>query len=101
MGDYAGLSILSFCVIPQNGTHPNRAAMLQEVAAYEAMHNELLANHAGEFVAIYQGKLVDFDKNEVALLDRRRHNYRNQVVLIRRVEADPQPELVYRSPRFA
>lgn len=79
----------------------NRAAMLREMAAYEAMHAELLANHVGDYVAIYQGQLVDSDVDEEALLQRRRRNFPGEVVFIRQVEADPQPELVYRSPRFA
>lgn len=78
----------------------NRDAMLREMVAYEAMHDELLATHAGDYVAIYQGQLVDMDKDEEALLERRQRDYPGQVVFIRRVESEPQPELVYRSPRF-
>lgn len=91
----------AFQPLPTLYVSPNRMAMLREVEAYEAMHSQLLANHLGDFVAIHGGQLVDFDRNEDALLERRRDNYPNQVVLIRRVETVPQADLIYRSPRFA
>ena len=76
------------------------AAMAQEEAAYRAMHDELVAHHRGEYVAIYQGKLIDHDQNELALLKRLDQAYPDQVVLMKQVNPLPEPELRFRSPRL-
>ncbi len=34
--------------------HPNRTAMKREIAAYKALHAELVETHLGEYVAIYE-----------------------------------------------
>ena len=39
------------------------AAMTHEEKAYQEMHEELFAKYPGQHVAIYQGKLVDYDKD--------------------------------------
>lgn len=64
-----------------------------EVRAYETMHAELVR-------ALHHGKLVDFDEDFQTLHQRIRQRYGNEAVLIRRVEAMAQPELLFRSPRF-
>ena len=79
---------------------PQRAAMLREAEAYRTLHPALVKEWLGHYVAIYQGKVVDHDQNEDALLQRRRRDYPGQVVLIRRVEAEAEPALNFRSPRF-
>lgn len=74
--------------------------MSQEEAAYQLMHTELLANHAGEYVAIHQGRLIDCDRDETALLRRLDADYPNDIVLMKQVRPLPEPELRFRSPRF-
>lgn len=76
------------------------AAMLREIAAYEEMHGKLLAAHAGEFVAVFAGQLVDHDPDEPALLRRVDIRYPDEVVLLRRVGPLPEQELRIRSPRL-
>ena len=71
-----------------------------EVRAYESMHVELVRTHLGRFVALHSGKLVDFDEDFQTLHQRVRQRYGNEAVLIRRVEAMAQPEVLFRSPRF-
>lgn len=71
-----------------------------EVRAYETMHVELVRAHPGRFVALHRGNLVDFDEDFPALHQRIRERFGNEAVLIRRVEAIAQPELLFRSPRF-
>lgn len=75
-------------------------AMAQEENAYKAMHHQLLTQYAGEYVAIYQGRLIDHDADELALLERLDANYPHDVVLMRKVEPLPEPELRIRSPRL-
>jgi hypothetical protein len=76
------------------------AAMAQEEAAYHTIHAELMAHHAGEYVAIYQGELIDHDQNEMALLHRLEAGYPDEVVLMKQVRPLPEPELRFRSPRL-
>jgi hypothetical protein len=79
----------------------NRAAMAREDAAYRLLHPELVKQLLGQYVAIFQGQVVDHDQDEDAILQRRRDNYPGKVVLIRRVEFEVERELAFRSPRFA
>ena len=76
------------------------AAMAQEEAAYRTMHARLMAEHAGEYVAIYKGDLIDYDEDELALLRRLEEQYPDEVVLMKKVRPLPEPELRFRSPRF-
>ncbi|MEM7112937.1 MAG: DUF5678 domain-containing protein [Chloroflexota bacterium] len=75
-------------------------AMAQEEAAYLAQHETLLNSYAGQYVAIFQGQLIDHDGNELALLRRLDADYPHEVVLMKRVEPLPQPVLRFRSPRL-
>jgi predicted transcriptional regulator len=79
---------------------PQRAAMEAEISAYEAMHTELLKAYLGQYVAIYQGKLVDFDGDPVALHQRIALTYPGKTVLSRKVQKDAAPVIHIRSPRL-
>ena len=93
------LDIISseFAPYPEN---PNRAAMKQEIAGYKKMHPDLAQKYLGQYVAIYQGKLVDHDVDPVALHKRVTARYPGKVVLSRKVGDDAEPILHMRSPRF-
>lgn len=71
-----------------------------EIVAYHRLHPTLLAEHAGEFVAVAEQKLVDHDVDKLALYRRIQARYPEQFVLVRRVEHVPEPELHVRSPRY-
>lgn len=92
--------IETFQPFPSLHVSANRSVMLREVNAYEAMHPELVKQFLGQFVAIYQGKLVDHDVDEDSLMKRRQRDYASKVVLVRRVESEASRELVLRSPRL-
>ncbi|MBX3060897.1 MAG: hypothetical protein KF770_30920 [Anaerolineae bacterium] len=66
--------------------HPDREQMLREIEAFKLMHRQLVQEHLGQYVAIFQGKLVDHDSDPVALLQRIKQKYPDQVVLRRKVE---------------
>jgi hypothetical protein len=74
--------------------------MDQETLAYRQMHLQLWAHYAGQYVAIYQGELVDHDADELALLHRVEANYGDEVVLLKQVRPLPEPELRFRSPHL-
>ena len=67
--------------------------MEQNVDAYRTMHGELVEHYFGQYVAICDGKLVDYDADPLLLLERVRQNYPDQVVLRRKVEQTPEREL--------
>ncbi|MCC6607959.1 MAG: hypothetical protein IT327_32435 [Anaerolineae bacterium] len=63
-------------------------AFEQEVAAFEQMRADLLTQYAGQFVAIYQGKVVASGSEKLALLDKVREQYGNVVCYIEKVAPD-------------
>ncbi len=77
-----------------------RRLMQQESIAFHQMHPELLANHLAEYVAIYQGQLVDYDVDQLALVTRIDERYPDAPVLIKQVLPDPEEIYTIRSPRF-
>lgn len=78
----------------------NRSTMEQNVEAYKAMHGELVERYLGQYVAICDGQLIDHDLDPVALLQRMREQYPDQVILRRKVERMPERELRIRHPRI-
>ena len=75
-------------------------AMDQEVAAFETMHEELWKKYPNQFVAVYQGQVIDFDEDEWNLLARIDEKYPDEVVLIRQVQSELPGDIIFRSPRF-
>jgi hypothetical protein len=65
----------------------------KERNAYLALHSELWQKYPHEYVAIYQGQLIDHDKNKLALIQRINEQYPDDFVLVRQVEMTP--EIVY------
>ncbi len=80
--------------------NPKRAIMKRNAKAYRAMHSELVKHYLGQFVAICNAQLVDHDADPVALLQRVRTKYPDQVILRRKVERVPDRDLRLRHPRF-
>lgn len=78
----------------------NRSTMEQNVEAYKAMHGEFVERYLGQYVAICDGQLIDHDLDPVALLQRMREQYPDQVILRRKVERMPERELRIRHPRI-
>ena len=79
---------------------PQTQVMDREIAAFEAMKATLLANHLGEYVAIFQGAVVDHDADKALLLSRLGQTHPDAVVLVRQVRREPRPPFRLRSPRL-
>lgn len=77
-----------------------RRLIRQETIAFRQMHAELLAKHPAEYVAIYQGQLVDYDVDQLDLVTRIEAQYPDVPVLIKQVLPDPEEIYTIRSPRF-
>lgn len=81
-------------------TTTGQEAMAQEESAYQSMLSELVAHYDGQYVAIFQGQLIDHDADELALLRRLDAHYPDEIILMKQVRSDPLPELRMRSPRL-
>lgn len=72
----------------------------REKAAYLQLHSWLKNNYAGQYVAIYEGKLVDYAEDYGTLFERIDDRYPDEFVWLTRVEEKPIGTLYFRSPRF-
>lgn len=72
----------------------------RERAAYLRLYPQLRQTHAGDFVAIYNEQLVDYDVDEAALFARIDDKYPDEFVWLTRVEEKPEREIKLHSPRF-
>ncbi len=79
---------------------PRRAEMSRNVEAFIAMHPKLVKEYLDKTVAIFEGRLVDYDTDPIALLHRVRQEYPNRVVLRRKVELLAERVLQIRHPRI-
>lgn len=79
---------------------PRRPIMQREKDAFIAMHPQLVKKYLEEYVAIYQGKLIDRDVKRIELLKRVRTKLPGEIVLITQVLPQADPILYFRSPRL-
>lgn len=93
--------ILNYQVTPEpdnkedDQSYPKKARQIEmrkQGEVYETLHPLLKQLYLGQHVAIYDGRLVDFDADKVALLRRVDAAYPDKVVLMRQVqEGLPRP----------
>lgn len=74
--------------------------MAREEVAYQAMHAELWTKYPHQHVAIYQGQLVDHDRDAAALYLRIRQKYPGEFVLMAPVGPEPEEEYHILSPQL-
>lgn len=79
---------------------PRTQLMDREIAAFEAMQTALVTTYPEQYVAIFQGAVVDHDADKARLLARIDQSYPDDVVLIRQVHHTPRPPFRLRSPRL-
>ena len=72
----------------------------REKDAFLRLYPKLKKKYLGKFVAVYQEKLVDSDQDFGALFERIDTKYSDQFVWIAKVEEQPEPPIMARSPRF-
>ena len=86
---------------PRVHINPNRQAMEQEVAAFERLHPTLWKQYPHQYVALHQGKVIDHDPKQLALIERIDQAYpQTAVILIRQLQPQPLQPLRFRSPRW-
>jgi argonaute-like protein implicated in RNA metabolism and viral defense len=74
--------------------------MEKEQLAFHRLRPELLTLYAGQYVAIYQGKVIDHDNDKLALVARIDEKYPSQVILVKLVTSEPDKIIYARSPRL-
>ena len=72
----------------------------REMRAFESMHDDLLKEYEGKYVAIHDGKVIGVDDNLSALHNRIYYEIGSVPVLFERVSTEPKREIVIRSPRL-
>lgn len=75
-------------------------AMAREKAAYLQLYPLLREQYGGQHVAIYNGELIDHDKDGIALSKRIYARYPHEFVWIAPVRESPLPEFRSRSFRW-
>ncbi|GEM_PF-1655574 len=74
-------------------------ALQTEINAFKEQHSRLKEKYGGQFVAFYQGRLIDTDPTFEALFLRVQAKLGNRTVLIRQVTDSPDELYHFRSPR--
>jgi len=72
----------------------------REQQAYKSQHRQILEKHAGNYIALHQGEIVDYDEDRVAISKRVRAKYGNEPVLITKVLEQEYQKVLLRSPRI-
>jgi hypothetical protein len=79
--------------------HERQIAKLDaEIAAFEKLYPELRQKYLGQWVAMHEQELVDYDSDRAALYKRVRATYGRTAVLIRQVTEQPDNEIWIRTP---
>lgn len=79
----------------------NTLRLEQEKIAYIKLHPLLKEKYLGQHVAIYQGELIDHDRDYGMLYERIRQQYPREVIWLATVKEEPIETIHVRSPRFA
>ncbi len=78
--------------VQRNGSDEKAAAFEREVAAFERLRPSLVEQYAGQYVAIYQGKVVASGDKKLDVLQQARQNY-GPIVFVSLV-SEPWPRKV-------
>lgn len=71
-----------------------------EKQAYLHLYPQLKEEFFGQYVAIYQGKLIDHDVAYAALFERIDDRFPDEFVWLTQVQDEPIGTIAFRSPRF-
>lgn len=82
-----------------NWSEPDEAVE-REQAAYRLLHSSLWTTYPNQYVAVFNGTVIDHDRDGAALSTRMEQQYPDQFVLIRRVEQSTERVLYFRSPKI-
>ena len=86
-------------IIEQYISNDKLSQINQEQSSFEAQHALLLEKYAGQYVAMYNGGVVDHDADRISLGKRVRARFGSEPVLITPVLGKKQQVIHVRSPR--
>ncbi len=75
-----------------------REALDREMVAYSSLHADLWRKYPGQWVAVYQGRLIDQDADEMTLVGRVRAQLGEVPALICQVGPSPVEDVWVRTP---
>jgi hypothetical protein len=78
-----------------------RETIRKESAAFQKMHPKLLREYEGQYVAIYQGEVVDSDSEQLPLYQRVAQKYPGETFLLKKVTSSPEEVYTIRSPKIS
>lgn len=86
--------VRNLSILPEidNPAEQRRVRIRQEAAAWRSIPAEERRLYGGTFVAVHGGKVIDNDKDRLALLQRVRRQYNNAPILITPAAADTPRE---------
>jgi len=76
------------------------AQLLAEMERFRAQHANLLETYRGEYIGMYEGRVLDHDPDGGALNTRLRREYGDLSILIVQVTESPEQEFTIRNPRL-
>jgi hypothetical protein len=94
------LSTLLQDVVCLPAPHPQRALMQQEERWLAKVKESLLPQYENQYIAFFQGQVVDSDAAMDPLIKRIQRSHPDEVVLIKKLTRDEDPILEIRSPRL-
>ena len=74
--------------------------LAREKAAYIQLHPQLKQTHMGQYVAIYQGQLIDSDTDYGTLFEHIDDQFPDTFVWLTQVKEEPIDTLEFRSPHI-
>lgn len=84
----------------ESGEDSDEARMAKEEQAYKKLCPELQSQYLNQYVAIFEGDVVDKDPDELALLERIERDLPGEVVLLKLVTDKSEKPLVVRRPKL-
>ncbi len=74
--------------------------LARESTAFRAMHEKLIAQYFGQYVAVHQGQVVDHDPKLGEIYTRMQERYPDEIILIKQVRPEIERVTTVRSPRI-
>ena len=92
--------LLNSIVLPEVEEESEDVDVAREEAAFKRLHPMLRGKYFGQYVAIYQGELIDHDADQVALFLRTKEKHPNQFIWIAPVREEPIETFYIRPSRL-
>ena len=79
--------------------HIKREQIQAEAQRFQAQHSELLQKYVGDYIAMQNGVVLDYDESLPRLHNRIREQYGEATILMTQVTSEPVPTIQVRGTR--